>query len=275
MAEARRLVLRLAYLGGGFAGWQRQPGVRTVQADLEEALERLYRVPVTVRGAGRTDAGVHAAGQVAHFDPPFAIAPAGVCRALNGLLRDDVRVLAVRAAPPGFDARRSAHAKRYRYRLAWGEPLEPWDALRCWQLPARPDPVRMRRALAAIVGRRDFAAFASSGHSGTGARGTVRTIFSARLLVRGRRAAVVLEGDGFLRGMARRIVGALVEVGRGAQPPSWFTSLLRDPRSAPPAPTAPANGLTLERVVYVGLPKVEGDRGSPRARRAGGSRPAC
>jgi tRNA pseudouridine38-40 synthase len=250
MAVAPRLVLRLAYLGGGFAGWQRQPGARTGQGDLEQALERLYRAPVTLRGAGRTDAGVHAAGQIAHFDPPFVIAPAGVRSALNGLLRDDVRVLAVRVAPPGFDARRSARAKRYRYRLAWGAPLEPWDALRCWHVPARLDLARMRRALAVTVGTRDFAAFASSGHSGTGARGTERTIFSARLSVRGRRAAVVLVGDGFLRGMARRVVGALVEVGRGAQPPSWFVALLRDPHTAPPAPAAPAHGLTLERVVY-------------------------
>ena len=250
MAVARRLVLRLAYLGGGFAGWQRQPGARTVQGDLEDALERLYREPVMVRAAGRTDAGAHAVGQVAHLDPPFAIATAGVRSALNGMLRDDVRVLAVRAAPPGFDARRSACAKRYRYRLAWGEPLEPWEALRCWQLQGRPDVARMRRTVAAIAGTRDFAAFASSGHSGTGARGTRRTIFSARLFVRGRRAAVVLTGDGFLRGMVRRIVGALVEVGRGAQPPSWFAALLRDPRTAPPAPTAPAHGLTLERVFY-------------------------
>jgi tRNA pseudouridine38-40 synthase len=254
MTVARRLVVRLAYLGGAFAGWQHQPGVRTVQGDLEDALERLYRAPVTLRGAGRTDAGVHAAGQVAHFDPPFAIAPGGVRSALNGLLRDDVRVLAVHAAPPGFDARRSARAKRYRYRLAWGAPLEPWDALRCWHLPERPDSASMRRALAAVVGTRDFAAFASSGHSGTGARGTERTVYSALLLRRGRHAAVVLEGDGFLRGMARRIVGALVEVGRGAQPPSWFASLLRDPRTTPPAPTAPAHGLTLERVIYRDTP---------------------
>lgn len=257
MAVARRLVLRLAYLGGGFAGWQRQPAARTVQGDLEDALERLYRVPVEVRGAGRTDAGVHAAGQVAHLDPPFPIAPAGVRSALNGLLRDDLRVLAVHQAPPGFDARRSARAKRYRYRIAWGEPLGPWDALRCWQLPQRPDLARMRRALAAIVGTHDFSAFASSGHSGTGTRGTTRTIFSARLSVRGRHAAVVLAGDGFLRGMVRRIVGALVEVGRGAQPTSWFGALLRDPRTAPPAPTAPAHGLTLERVFYGKPPAAE------------------
>jgi len=259
MATAPRLVVRVAYLGGGFAGWQRQAGARTVQGDLEEALGRLYRVPVAVRGAGRTDAGVHAAGQVAHIDPPFAIPLTGVRSALNGLLRDDVRILAVHPAPPGFDARRSARGKRYRYRLAWGDPLEPWEALRCWQLPSRPDLARMRRPLAAVVGRRDFAAFASSGHSGTGARGTTRTIFSARLIVRGRRAAVVLEGDGFLRGMARRIVGALLEVGRGGQPPSWFARLLRDSTTAPPAPTAPAHGLTLERVFYGG-PPATGDR---------------
>jgi tRNA pseudouridine38-40 synthase len=258
MPTAPRLILRVAYLGGGFAGWQRQPGARTVQGDLEDALERVYRVPVALRGAGRTDAGVHAAGQVAHLDPPFAIPPAGLRAALNRLLADDLRVVAARRAPPGFDARRSARAKRYRYRLAWGDPLDPWEALRCWQLPARPDLARMRRALAATVGTRDFAAFASSGHSGTGARGTERTIFAARLAVRGRHAAVVLDGDGFLRGMARRIVGALVEVGRGAQPAAWFAALVRDPRTAPPAPTAPAHGLTLERVVYADRRSADG-----------------
>jgi len=275
MLAAPRLVLRIAYLGAGFAGWQRQPGVRTVQGDLEHALARVYRAPVALRGAGRTDAGVHAAGQAAHLDPPFAIPPRGLRAALNRLLADDVRVVAVRLAPPGFDARRSAQAKRYRYRVAWGEPLEPWEGLRCWQLAARPDLARVRRALAAVVGTHDFAAFASSGHAGTGARGTERTIFAARLAVRGRRAAVVLDGDGFLRGMARRIAGALVEVGRGAQPVSWFVALVRHPRTAPPAPTAPAHGLTLERVVYAGRPPAGDDRRAPRSRRAGRARSAC
>ncbi len=247
---APRLALRLAYLGGSFAGWQRQPDARTVQGVLEQALARLYRHPVTIVGAGRTDAGVHADGQVAHVDPPFSIPPAQAAAALNSLLPEDVRVLSARRVPPEFDARRSARAKRYRYRLAWGGTLPPWEALRrCW-LPCPLDASGIATALAATEGEHDFAAFALTGHAGRGARGTVRTVLSARLRARGCRLDLAFEGDGFLRGMVRRLTGALIEIGRGAQGPEWFEALLRDPATRPPAPTAPAHGLTLERVVY-------------------------
>ncbi|MGE5236111.1 MAG: tRNA pseudouridine(38-40) synthase TruA [Acidobacteriota bacterium] len=250
MPSAPRIALRLAYLGGGFAGWQRQPRRRTVQGELELALARLYRAPVQVRGAGRTDAGVHATGQVAHFDPPFPIPPAGVREALNGILPADLRVRRAWPAGSGFDAHRSARAKRYRYRLAWGEVLDPWEALRSWEVPWPLALEDMRGALEAVVGTHDFAAFALSGHAGTGRRGTVRTVLSARLAGRGRRLALVIEGDGFLRGMIRRIAGALVEVGRGARPAAWFHLLVCESATRPPAPTAPARGLTLERVIY-------------------------
>jgi tRNA pseudouridine38-40 synthase len=250
METPQRLALRLAYLGATFAGWQRQPGKRTVQGVLEAALTTLYGQPVQVVGAGRTDAGVHAAGQVAHFDAPLPIPPAGVVRALAGLLPPEVRVMRAWTVGASFHARRAALAKRYRYRIAWRQSLPPWEALRRWAVPHKLDPAAMRACLIALVGEQDFAAFAISGHSGRGARGTVRTITMARLVCRGRRGDVVLVGDGFLRGMARRIVGALVEVGRGAQPPEWINALLTDPRTRPPAPTAPAHGLTLEHVLY-------------------------
>lgn len=245
-----RLAVRLAYLGGSFAGWQRQPRARTVQGVLEQALGTLYRRPVRVVAAGRTDAGVHAAGQVAHFDPPLPIPPAGVVSAVNSLLPEDIRVLRAWAVRAGFHARRSALGKRYRYRLACGATLPPWEALRRWQVGLPLDPGAMATSLASVPGEHDFAAFALAGHAGRGARGTLRTVTSARLVARGRRLDLVLEGDGFLRGMVRRITGALVEVGRGAQSSAWFDRLLIDPRTAPPAPTAPAHGLTLERVFY-------------------------
>jgi tRNA pseudouridine38-40 synthase len=248
--EPRRLAVRIAYLGGGFAGWQRQPGARTVQGVLEQALAALYGRPVNVTGAGRTDAGVHAAGQVAHFDPPLAIPPTGVVSALNSMLPADVRVLRVWPVPQHFHARRSASKKRYRYRLAWGPSLHPWEAQRRWLVAAPLDGIPMAAALAAVEGEHDFAAFALSGHSGHGPRGTVRVVASARLLLRGRRLDLVLVGDGFLRGMVRRITGALVEVGRGARSAAWFASLIDDPATRPPAPTAPPHGLTLERVWY-------------------------
>jgi tRNA pseudouridine38-40 synthase len=248
--EQPRLAVRLAYLGGAFAGWQRQTHARTVQGVLEQALQVLYRQPVRVVGAGRTDAGVHAAGQVAHFDPRLPIPPAGVASALNSLLPGDVRVLRAWAVPAGFHARRSAAGKRYRYRLAWGATFPPWEALRRWHVGHPLDAGAVAAALAPLTGTHDFAAFALSGHSGHGARGTVRTVTLANLVVHGRRVDIVLEGDGFLRGMVRRVAGALVEVGRGAQPPSWFAALLRDRNTLPPAPTAPPHGLTLERVFY-------------------------
>ncbi len=250
MAEPTRLILRIAYVGDGFAGWQRQPDRTTVQSVVEEALGRLFRQPVRITGAGRTDAGVHAAGQVAHFDPPLRIPPHGVVAAVNGMLPASVRVLACRRAPAGFHARRSAVAKVYRYRLAWGSPLPPWEAQRTWLLPARPDLRAMQTALAFAVGTRDFAGLALSGHSGTGARGTVRTVHDIRLAGRGRRASLTVTGDGFLRGMVRRLAGAAVEVGRGACAADWLDALLRRPATRPPAPTAPAHGLTLERVTY-------------------------
>ena len=242
--------MRIAYLGGGFAGWQRQPGVRTVQGVLEQALAALYGRPVKVTGAGRTDAGVHAAGQVAHFDPPLSIPPTGVANALNSLLPADVRALRAWPVPEGFHARRSACGKRYRYRVAWGGALPPWEAQRRWLVAAPLQGAPMAAALAAAQGEHDFAAFALSGHSGHGPRGTVRVVTTARLRLRGRRLDLVLVGDGFLRGMVRRLAGALVEVGRAAQPPAWFVSLLEDPDTRPPAPTAPAHGLTLEHVWY-------------------------
>ncbi len=248
--DSRRLAVNVAYLGGGFAGWQRQPGVRTVQGVVEKALAVLYRGPVRITGAGRTDAGVHADGQVAHFDPPFAIPASGVASALNSLLPGDVRVLRARAVPEGFHARRSASGKRYRYRLAWGQTLPPWEAQRRWLVAHPLDAAAMASALATVAGEQDFAAFALSGHSGRGARGTVRIITSAYLRVHGRRFDLVLEGDGFLRGMVRRIAGALVEIGRAAQPPGWIVAMLDDPATRPSAPTAPARGLTLERVFY-------------------------
>lgn len=245
-----RLALVLSYLGGGFCGWQRQRLGRSVQGELEAALARLYGEPITTHGAGRTDAGVHAAGQVAHVDVPDRIPPTGLRSALNSLLGDDLRVMAVRRVSGDFHARASATGKRYRYRLAWGAPLPPWEAQRRWLLPGHPDLAAMADGLGAIRGTHDFAAFALSGHSGHGRRGTVRTVSLAELRPHGRQADLVIEGDGFLRGMVRRLTGALWELGRGARDRAWIEGLLAGTAPAPPAPTAPAHGLTLEKVLY-------------------------
>ncbi len=250
MDRLPRIAVELAYLGGAFAGWQRQPEARTVQGELERALGELYRLPVRAVGAGRTDAGVHAAAQVAHFEAPFAVPTAGIVRALNRALPPEVRILRAWPVPPSFDARASATGKRYRYRLAWMRTLPPWEAQRRLAVQFPLDPEAIAAVSASILGEHDFAAFALAGHAGHGRRGTVRTVTRARVRGRGRRLDIVIEGDGFLRGMVRRIAGALIEVGRGAQPPGWFTLLVGEPATRPPAPTAPPHGLTLERVFY-------------------------
>jgi tRNA pseudouridine38-40 synthase len=250
VSEGPRLALRLAYLGTSFAGWQAQTRQRTVQGELERALARLYGEPIRAVGAGRTDSGVHAAGQVAHFDTPCRIPPAGVRAALNTMLPDDLRVLQVWVPAAGFHARHDAVGKRYRYQLAWGRVLTPWEGQRSWCVPQALTAATMVRAAQALVGTYDFAAFACSGHTGTGRRGTTRTLHRVAVCGRGRRLAIIVEGDAFLRAMVRRLAGALVEVGTGAQPPGWIGALIANPATLPPAPTAPACGLTLEKVFY-------------------------
>jgi tRNA pseudouridine38-40 synthase len=243
-----RLRLELAYLGRFFEGWQLQadrPGgspVRTVQGELESALKEVYQAEIRAHGAGRTDSGVHADGQVAHVDMPSG-APSipfeGIRRGLNTKLSEDVRVLSVSEAAPDFHARFSARGKIYVYRLRRGELLHPHRGL-IEALASEPlDVAAMRAAAAALVGRRDFAPFSLTGG---GPRTTVRTLARLDVEEQGTLLVITAAGDGFLRGMVRRLVGTLRDVGRGR---------IR-PEDAPvkPGPTAEARGLTLERVLY-------------------------
>ena len=155
-----RFKLVIAYLGTPFHGWQRQPGCRTVQGELESAAQRVTRHQrQSVVGAGRTDAGVHAAGQVAHLELAVEIPPDGLLRALNGLLPDEIRLRSVRCTGPGFHARRSARAKLYIYRARWQPPSLPWLGLRSAILPPVVDPEALQRALRLLPGRRDMASF--------------------------------------------------------------------------------------------------------------------
>lgn len=243
-----RLKLDLAYLGRFFEGWQiqapREGGTspRTVQGVLEDALKEVYGSEIRVHGAGRTDAGVHAEAQVAHVDIP-ASAPSipfeGLRRGLNTKLPWDVRVLSVSEAESDFHARRSANGKIYDYRLRRGEMLHPHRGL-VEALAGEPlDVAAMRAAAATLVGRRDFAPFSLTGSNpGT----TIRTLARLDVAERGTLLLITAVGDGFLRGMVRRLVGTLRDAGRGRIRPE--EALLK------PGPTAEARGLTLERVLY-------------------------
>jgi tRNA pseudouridine38-40 synthase len=239
----------LAYDGTDFGGFQLQRrGGRTVQGAVEEALARLAGgARVAVTGAGRTDAGVHALGQVAAFELAREIEPGALQRALNGLLPADVRVLDAGRAGPDFHPRKSAVSKLYRYVLDCGGVQLPQRARYAGFCPSRLDEAAVHAAAALYVGRHDFASLASTGSSATT---TVRTVTRSWAVFEAGTLVYETAADGFLRKMVRSMVGGLVAAGRGAISPDELAGALaaRD-RRAWPAPAA-ARGLTLVRVDY-------------------------
>jgi tRNA pseudouridine38-40 synthase len=249
----RILKLTLAYDGTRFVGWQRQADGESIQGLLEEALARFEGAPVTVHGAGRTDAGVHARGQVASANVTFAHATETIVRALNAQLPEDIRILEVVDAPPGFHARFSARSKSYRYQIRAGTVGDPFTREFVWQLPEPLNVDAMTDAAAALVGRHDFAAFQSVG---TEVASTTRTIFRSQFstterLERPERLLVYeVTADGFLRHMVRAIVGTLVEIGRGWRSVESMAQLIEQGTRAQAGATAPPHGLFLVRVDY-------------------------
>jgi tRNA pseudouridine38-40 synthase len=241
--------LTLEYDGSDFLGWQRQAeGTRTVQQTLEEALLRLTGAPAAVVGAGRTDAGVHAEGQVASVRLDTALEPPELQRALNALLPADLAVAGLAQAAPGFHARRDARRKTYRYRI-WNAPVRsPLRARHSHHVAVPLDLGAMAAAARLAVGTHDFRSFQTTG-SEVGS--TLRTLYRADVLGRaGQEVCVEVEGDGFLRHMVRNLVGTLLRVGLGrAAPESLGTVLAARDRAAAGA-AAPGHGLTLVRVDY-------------------------
>ena len=243
-----RVRLDLAYDGTGFAGWAFQHDQRTVQGELERALAVLSRradLPrVTV--AGRTDAGVHATGQVAHIDLPEEVASDRLLRRLNGLLPPDVRVHAVATAPQGFDARFSGLARTYRYRVADRpdavDPLRRHDTL-AW--PRELDLAAMQQASELLLGLHDFAAFCRRREGAT----TVRTLLQLDWARQDVLVATV-RADAFCHSMVRSLVGALLSVGEGRRAPDWPATLLSADARVSDVVVAPPHGLTLVRVEY-------------------------
>jgi tRNA pseudouridine38-40 synthase len=243
-----RVKLEIAYLGTFFEGWQvqapREGGTlpRTVQGELEISLNEIFQREIRVHGSGRTDSGVHADAQVAHFDVPEGaplLPSQKIPRALNSRLPWDVRVLSASEASPDFHARYWASGKVYVYRLRRGDTLLPHGGL-VEALAGEPlDVGAMRAAAARLVGTRDFAPFSITGSDpGT----TVRTLRRLDVEEDGPLLVITAEGDGFLRGMVRRLVGTLRDAGRGRIAP--------EEASSRPGPTAEARGLTLVRVLY-------------------------
>ena len=240
----------LAYDGTDYVGWQRQAKGVSIQGLLEDALKDLDGGDVAVAGAGRTDAGVHALGQVATFSIERDLDGATLVRALNVRLPPAVRLLAAEHAAEGFHARFSAKSKTYRYRIWNHDVLSPFERRYAWYVPMPLDVSRMARAARGLEGRHDFASFQGTGAT---AATTDRVVFSSSVRMDGGAVVYEIAGDGFLRHMVRAIVGSLVDIGRGHQPAEWMAEVLASRNRTRAGQTAPAAGLFLVGVEYDSL----------------------
>lgn len=239
--------LILSYNGAGYAGWQRQANALAVQEVVESALSSLLSETVKIFGASRTDAGVHARGQVAHLQLERQFPVAGLHHGTNQRLPEDIRVMGANRMPDGFHARKCARSKEYRYRVVSARTVSPLEAPFVVGVPRPLALEAMLEATSMLIGKHDFTAFALSG----GGHGQPRRqILSAQWLSRGQELEFRIEGDGFLRGMVRSIIGTLLEVGQGRRSPEQFEDLLQGRPRAAAGPTAPAHGLVLQRVEY-------------------------
>jgi tRNA pseudouridine38-40 synthase len=238
----------LAYDGTDYVGWQRQANGVSIQGLIEDALRELDGRDVAVAGAGRTDAGVHALGQVASFALQREMSADTLARALNAHLPPAIRVINAAVVAPEFHARFGARAKTYRYHLWNGDIMSPFERRRAWHVPGALDVKAMAAAARLIEGVHDFAAFRAAGSA---VATTEREILSSRLTGCGMPMLCYdVEGTGFLRHMVRTIVGSLVEIGRGRRPVDWMSEILRSRDRAAAGPTAPPHGLFLVNVSY-------------------------
>ncbi len=259
----RWIKLTIAYDGTAYCGWQYQPDRMTVQGVVEDALGRITRETIRTVASGRTDAGVHALGQVVSFSTASHL-PADVFqRAMNAELPRDVAVIGAEDAPDGFHATHDAVRKRYRYAIHDGPVRDVFQLRYAWHLGARLDAERMNRSAQALAGTHDFRSFETSGSPRTS---TVRTVLEIEVrrggAGEGDLVTTEIEADGFLYNMARAIVGTLVEVGRGARPETWPAEVLAAADRTAAGQTAPAQGLFLVKVDY-------GEAGAKGSKRAG------
>ncbi len=243
----RNIKLTIAYDGTDFRGWQRQPEQRTVQQVLDEAIEKLTGSRPHTHASGRTDAGVHALGQVVNFLSTSRHGPEVFIKALNAMLPRDLRVVDASEAPQAFHATLDARSKRYRYRIDNSQYASPFEQRYAWQLFHRLDIDAMNLGALALVGRHDFHSFETDWPNRLS---SVRTIYDAVVIREGDLVFVEVEADGFLYNMVRAIAGTLSLVGTGKRPANWVGEVLRAENRIEAGPTAPAKGLFLLRVHY-------------------------
>ena len=239
--------ITLQYIGTRYAGWQIQKDRQTIQGCLVDALRQMTGETVSVVGSGRTDSGVHAMRQSAHFRLPRAISTAKLKPALNGILPWDIRVLRVERANANFHAQRHALKKRYEYRIYNGRVLSPFLCGYVHHVTAPLDLEAMRESAQYLRGSHDFSSFAAAS---TKVRSRTRTVFLSRILHRGRHIRYQVEADGFLHHMVRNLVGTLLEIGLHRMKSSDLVGILESEDRRKAGPTAPPHGLYLMRVFY-------------------------
>ncbi len=245
--------MSIAYDGAAYLGWQIQAEGRTIQSEVESALNSVTGDQIRVTASGRTDSGVHALGQVASFESKTELETAALHRAINSNLPKDIRILSVEEAAPGFHAIRDAVSKKYRYFIQDGGVQDPFLRGWSWYLPQKLDDWHMQDAATELVGEHDFATYQSSGSPRSS---TVRTIheFTVERQVGQLCEPIVIEvsANGFLYNMVRNLVGTLAEVGLEKQPISWPREILAEKDRKVAGPTAPPQGLFLVSVEYPG-----------------------
>jgi tRNA pseudouridine38-40 synthase len=250
----RNIKLTIAFDGTEFSGWQRQLNAPTIQGKLEEALSRITDSTVTLHGAGRTDAGVHALAMVASFQTTSSLSHAILNKGLNSILPSAIRILHTEDVGPEFHARFSATSKTYFYIIETGAIQSPINRLYAVHVPQDLTIEPMLQCLDLIIGTHDFASFEASGSrdkSISGGRGSVRTLQEATLNKTGtNELQFVFTGDGFLRHMVRNIVGTVLEVGKGRKTVEEFKTILEAKDRSKASATAPAHGLFLKEVLY-------------------------
>jgi tRNA pseudouridine38-40 synthase len=242
--------LLISYDGTSYGGWQIQPNALSIQAILENAVQIILRQEITIIASGRTDAGVHALGQVAHFRYSAPIDPSRFLYSLNALIPRDIRVQAIIPVSDKFHAQHSAIRKTYRYNLCLDEVQDPFRRLYSWHVRRRLDFAAIEEACRYLEGTHDFTSFANEAYKGSAAKDPVRTISSIVFHRDGSESYLEFTADGFLYKMVRSMVGTLIEVGAGKIEPSAIPYILAAKDRTKAGQVAPAHGLFLMEVIY-------------------------
>ncbi len=243
----RRIKLKIHYDGTDYSGWQLQPDTRTVQETIQQAIEKLTSQSVKVVGSSRTDAGVHALGQMAHFDIDSPVPTANYVKALNNILPADIAVEIAEDVGGDFDAISDTKSKLYRYSIYTAPVRSVMDIRYCWHRPGKLDADAMTAAARLLIGKHDFKSLAGAADD---RENSIRTITHCSVVADEDRIFIDVAADGFLYNMVRNIVGTLVEVGRGRWVPEKITEILKAKDRAAAGPIAPASGLGLMKIEY-------------------------